>query len=89
MAWGCNRSGGWWDSVWTLISSPPRSSWRLPPTGEPNTPARIMAGCARLTISTNSPGITAIFSSIIDCYVTALVPRVVCPDHGIKQVKMP
>ncbi|CAO0822798.1 hypothetical protein DFAR_3290046 [Desulfarculales bacterium] len=23
------------------------------------------------------------------CYVTARVPRVACPDHGTKQVKMP
>ncbi|CAO0821878.1 hypothetical protein DFAR_2710007 [Desulfarculales bacterium] len=47
-----------------------------------------MAGCARLTTSTNSPGVTLnLFQH--HCCVTALVPRVDCPDHGTKQVKMP
>ncbi|CAO0822368.1 hypothetical protein DFAR_2980015 [Desulfarculales bacterium] len=50
-------------------------------------PARSVADCARLTISTNSPGFTSIFQH--HSYVTARVPRVDCPDHGTKQVKMP
>ncbi|CAO0821008.1 hypothetical protein DFAR_2060010 [Desulfarculales bacterium] len=64
--------------------SPTRSFWRLPPTGESSTPARSMAGCARLTIFTNSSGVTTIFSNIIATYVAARVPRVNCPEHKTK-----
>ncbi|CAO0824454.1 hypothetical protein DFAR_650002 [Desulfarculales bacterium] len=49
------------------------------------TPARSVAGCARLTTSTNSPGVTYLNLFQHHCYVTARVPQVdYCPDHGTK-----
>ncbi|CAO0820452.1 hypothetical protein DFAR_1590007 [Desulfarculales bacterium] len=58
MAWGCNRLGGWWDSVWTPINSPTRSPWSLSLTDESSTSTQSVAGCARLTTFTNSSGVT-------------------------------
>ena len=84
----CSLLGGWWDSGWTQASPPhevflevtaERGAWYPCPV------------CGVLCKAHDFQEFTWRHLNLFQhhCYVTARLPRVDCPDHGINRAKAP